>query len=105
MAIFFTAVPREIRDKIYHELLRVDDTLDPETRLQRRETSYETSSPSEKLYPAILRACKQAQAEASIVLYGQNRFRFEATRYFDMHPIPTQYWGMIRRVIVPSHSI
>ena len=99
MATFFTKVPRELRDKVYHELLRADDTLDPDRRLLRGGTSSEFSNQAEKLYPAIMRVCKQAQAEASIVLYGQNHLRFEITRYFDMQPNLSPYSKMIRHVI------
>ena len=101
MATFFTKVPREIRDNVYQELLRVDDILDPDKRLQKSDIPSQTSKSTEKLYPAILRACKQTEAEGSVVLYGQNRFRFETTSYFDTHPILSHYYGMIKHVNSP----
>ena len=72
MAIFFDKVPLEIREKIYRELL-----VNEEKALEINWRGH-CDSKGKHLYPAILRTCKQAWAEASAVLYEQNHFRHES---------------------------
>ena len=71
MSTFFTRLPRELREKVYKDLL-----LDEKNGVEPQGT-FPPGKKVRRIYPEILRACKQAYAEAIVVLYEQNLFRFE----------------------------
>ena len=71
MVDYLSKLPHEISNEIYKELLV--DTVDC-IELQR--TNPHAERPKKKLHTNILRASKLVYAQASTVLYGQNRFRF-----------------------------
>ena len=71
MAMFFSKVPREIRDQIYH-LVLVDEA-------SAIELSYAGSCRS--LHAAILQTCRQAYEEAMPMLYEKNSFLFRTSAH------------------------
>ena len=71
MLTFFDDLPRELRDVTYEELL-----LDRSYVMQPAKRFHKDLIKRRKLYPAILRTCKQAYSEGSDMLYGQSEFLF-----------------------------
>ncbi len=87
--VWFLMLPLEIRDKIYYELLKSDDSI----RVMKHWTQrYMRCRPG--VHPAILQVCKQVHAEASRVLYGKNTFQYLLRDTSDASPMP---WGTPER--------
>ena len=64
-------LPVELRMMIYRELL-----LSKVRVIRAQYGTYRRPLGNETLYPAILRTCRQVHAEAYMVLYGENVFRY-----------------------------
>ena len=75
MAPFFEKLPRELRDQIYRELL-----ADKVHHVEPQGKRYGDRASRKQLSPVILRVCRQAYIEASIVLYENNIFRYNVQR-------------------------
>lgn len=71
MSDLLSKLPLEISNQIYEELLT--DKVDP-IELQ---SAIRDERPKKTLHTNILRVSKLVYAQASTVLYGKNRFRFE----------------------------
>ncbi|KAH7305632.1 hypothetical protein BKA65DRAFT_578488 [Rhexocercosporidium sp. MPI-PUGE-AT-0058] len=80
--IFLERTPVELRRKIYFYLVVSDKTSDLEPELTVDEYRIHGASLKYGLTPAILLTCKQIYAEASEMLYADNTFAIECTRYY-----------------------
>lgn len=77
--MFFTKLPRELRDHIYGYLLK--QTLDIEVGRLSTQGSSSLFLPdgqlATELHPTILRSCQKVYHEAISTLYRENQFLFQ----------------------------
>ena len=72
MSDLLSKLPLEISNQVYEELLV--DKIDP---IELQSAIRDPQRLKKKLHTSILRVSKLVYAQASTVLYGQNRFRFQ----------------------------
>ena len=98
----FLSLPSELRNNIYRLLLT---SSSPEIASSPNILLTRTSNALLNIHPALLLTCRQINAEATSILYAENRFQAHPTWLTDMtfaldpgRPIvSTRCVGMIRR--------
>ena len=73
MAILLKRLPLEIRNQIYEEIL-----ISKEKAIRLTIETLEDTH-STKVHSAVLCTCKQVYAEASIIFWEHNRFRYDGS--------------------------
>jgi hypothetical protein len=85
---FLDVLPPEIRNEIYKHLMRsplLADAIGSEERTRGTPTAVWTDY---GLSPALLRTCRQAYEEASVILYEYNTFYFICNEPWSTDPEP-----------------